>query len=63
MTITHGILTLFGMYDNLIHEMKEITENDSKSIAKKVNWKETKVFDNSNRGRYQKLSIYRGKWR
>jgi len=63
MTIIHGILSTFGTFDNLIHEMDEITINDAKRENKKVNWKETQVFDNSNRGRYQNLAIYRERWK
>lgn len=63
MTITHGILFAHGTFDNLIHEMNEISENDIKRESKKVNWKKTKVFDNSNRGRYQNLAICRERWR
>lgn len=59
--ITHGILTAYSRFDNLIHEMNEIEENDVLRENKKVNWTETRVFDNSNRGR--SLSIYQGRWR
>jgi len=61
-TITHGILVAHVTFDNLIHEMDEITENDVIRENKKINWKETQVFDNSNRGRYQNLVIYRERW-
>jgi len=61
MTITHGILWTFGTFDNLIHEMNEITENDAIRENKKVNWKETRVFDNSNKR--QNLAIYMERWR
>lgn len=63
MTITHGILLTHGTFDNLIHELEEITANDDRKVNKKVNWKKTRVFDNSNKGRYQNLSIYRERWR
>ena len=63
LTITHGILLAQGTFDNLIHEMNEITANDERRINKKVNWKETQVFDNSNSARYQRLAIYRERWR
>ena len=63
MTITHGILLVYGTFDNLIHEMDEITSNDVNRENKIVNWKETQVSDNSNRGRHQNLSIYRERWR
>jgi len=63
MTITHGVLMAHGIFDLLIHEMDEITVNDAKRENKKVNWEKTKVFDNSNRGRYQNLAIYRERWR
>jgi len=59
--ITHGILVVYDTFDNLIHEMNEITENDALRENKKVNWTETKAFDNSNRGRA--LSIYQERWR
>jgi len=58
--ITHGILLTYGTFDNLIHEMNEITENDIKREPKKVNWKKTKVFDNFNRG--LKI-IYQERWK
>lgn len=61
--IIFGILSTIGTFDNLIHEMNEITENDAKRENKIVDWKETKVYDNSNRGRYQNLAIYRERWR
>jgi len=61
--ILYGILSTFGAFDNLLHEMNEITKNDIKRENKKVNWKETKVFDNSNKGRYQNLEISRERWR
>jgi len=62
-TITHGILVAHGTFDNLIHEMDEITENDAIRENKKVNWEKTRVFDNSNRGRHQNLAIYGERWR
>jgi len=49
--ITHGILADFGTFDYLIHEIKVISENDAKREPLKINWEETEVFDNSNRGR------------
>jgi len=61
--ITHGILATYGIFDKLLHEMNEVTANDSKKVSKKINWKKTKVCDNSNRGRYQNLAIYRERWR
>lgn len=61
MTITHGILTAHGIFDLLLHEMKEINHNDSKRKNLEVNWKKTKVYDNSNRG--QKKAIYLERWR
>lgn len=67
--ITHGILStydsydLFDSFDSLIHEIRAMTDNDAKSVNKKVMWGETKVYDNSNNGRYKKLDIYREKWR
>ena len=63
MTITHGIFMVYGTFDNLIHEMDKITANEPKQENKIVNWKETKVTDNSNSARYQKMSIYRERWR
>lgn len=63
LTITHGILLAQGTFDNLIHELDEITANDAKRVNKKVNWKKTKVFDNSVSARYQNLTIYRERWR
>lgn len=63
LTITHGILLSHGTFDRFIHEMDEITANDVKRENKKVNWEETKVFDNSNPGRYQNLFFYRERWR
>jgi len=59
--IIHGILSIHGTFDNLIHEMNEITSNNTKRENKKVNWKETEVFDNSNHGRY--TSIFAERWR
>lgn len=61
--ITHGILVAYGTFDNLIHEMNEISENDVIRENRQVNWKETKVFDNSNSARYKNLEIYRERWR
>jgi len=48
--ITHGILKAIG-WDSLIHEIKIISEHDAVKTNKKVNWKKTKCFDNSNRRR------------
>ena len=61
MTITHGVLVAYGTFDNLIHEMNEITENDAIRENKTVNWKKTRVFDNSNKRK--NLAIYREKRR
>jgi len=63
MTITHGILTPFGIFNSLIHEMNEISGNNIRRENKKVNWKKTNVFDNSQKAQYQKLTIYREVWR
>lgn len=63
MTITHGILVAHGTFDLLIHEMDEITKNDATRENKTVDWSETRVFDNSNRGRYQSLAIHREPWK
>jgi len=63
MVITHGILLTYGTFDNLIHEMNEISKNDAKRESKKVNWKKTKVFDNSNPGKYKNLAKSRERWR
>ena len=63
LTITHGILIAHGLFDRLIHEMDEITTNDVKRENKTINWQETKVTDNSNSARYQKLAVYRERWR
>jgi len=61
--IVFGILSTYATFDRLIHEMTEITANDFRRENKKVNWKETQVYNNSNKGRYQNLSIYRERWR
>lgn len=61
--IIFGILSTYGTFDNLIHEMDEISCNDARRENKKVNWKKTKVYDNSNRGKYQNLAIYLERWR
>jgi len=61
--IIHGILSAHGIFDNLIHEMDEITVNDTRQENKRVNWKETNFSDNTNKGRYQNLSIYRESWK
>ena len=55
--ITHGILTSHGIFDMLKHELDEISKSDIKKQNKVINWKETKVYDNSNRG--QKNQIIR----
>ena len=57
MTILFGILAVHGTFDNFIHEMDEISKYDAQKRPKKVNWKETEVFDNSNRG----LGTYLGR--
>ena len=49
MTITYGILTPFDIFNSLIHEMEEISEYNAKQIPKRINWKDTIVYDNSNR--------------
>ena len=49
--ITHGILVGGGVFDKLVHEMKMNSEFATKRKYKKIVWEETKVFDNSNRGR------------
>jgi len=49
--IIHGILSSMGVFDSLIHEIKQISENDAKKESLKIDWKETEVFDNSNRNR------------
>jgi len=49
--IIHGILADLRTFDYLIHEIKVISENEAKKEPLKINWKETEVFDNSNRGR------------
>ena len=59
--ILHGILTSFGTIDNLIHEIKSITDHDAIKKPREINWNKTKVYDNSNRG--QKKSIYTEEWR
>lgn len=59
--ITHGILLAYGRFDNLIHEMNEVIENDAIRENKKLNWSETITFDNSNRGRA--LSFYQERWK
>jgi len=51
MVITHGILCIFNTVDELIHEIKIISDYDAKIIPKKINWKETEVSNNSNRER------------
>ena len=48
--IIHGILSGMGVFVSLIHEMYEISEFDVQKNYK-INWDETKVYDNSNRGR------------
>jgi len=59
--IIHGILAAHGTIDNLIHEIKTIGDFDAVKEPRKINWKKTKVYDNSNRGR--KVSIYKERWR
>ena len=49
--ITHGILVSAGIFDKLAWEMIELSEFETKRKYKKIDWDETKVFDNSNRGR------------
>ena len=49
--ITHGILVGGGVFDKLVHEINENSKFDTKRKYKKIAWEETKVFDNSNRGR------------
>ena len=51
----HGILATHGTFDKLIHEMDEITANDARRENKKVNWKKTKVLDNSNQDKAHNL--------
>lgn len=53
LTITHGVLLSHGSFDGLIHEIDEIIKNDIKKEPKKVNRKETEIFDNSNRGLFR----------
>ena len=62
MTITHGILLGTGTFYNLIHEMEEISKNDVIRENRKIDWKETETFDNSNPGRFQNIAIYRERW-
>jgi len=57
LTITHGILTGFN---GLIREMDDVAEFDAHRESKKINWNETKVFDNSNRAN---VAIYKERWR
>jgi len=61
--ILHGILASYGIFFSLLHEMNVLTENDTQRENRKINWKETQVYDNSNKGRYQNLTIYRERWR
>jgi len=48
--IIHGILTAHDTFDCLIDTMNEITKEQPNKEPKKINWKKTEVFDNSNRG-------------
>jgi len=59
--IIHGILTTYGTIDNLIHVIKNITDHDAVKIPRNIDWIETKVYDNSNRGR--NTAIYKERWR
>jgi len=59
--ITHGILSAIGTWDSMIHEVDVIREFDIKLKPKKINWKKTKVYDNSNRG--QRKAIYKERWK
>ena len=59
--IIHGILSAHGTIDNLIHEIKAISDYDAVKIPREINWNKTKVYDNSNRG--QKTAIYKERWR
>jgi len=58
--IRHGILTGMRFFDSLIHELSEISEFDAERKVKEIDWSETQVYDNSNRG---KKAIYKEKWR
>lgn len=60
--IIHGILSAHGTIYNLIHEIKIISDFDAVKQPREINWKKTKVFDNSNPGRVG-TSIYRERWR
>jgi len=44
MMIIHGILSAHGTIDNLIHEIKIITEFDAVKTPREIIWKKTKVF-------------------
>jgi len=59
--IIHGILAAFGVFDNLIHEMNEITANDTRRENKKVNWEKTNPTNYQNRGLGS--TIYMERWR
>lgn len=59
--IIFGILSVYGTIDNLIHEIKAISNSDAVKIPREINWDKTKVYDNSNRG--QKTAIYKEKWK
>lgn len=60
--LTHEILAEMSWH-TFDKEMDKISKNATQRETKKIDCKKTKVFDNSNRGRYQNLSIYRERWR
>ncbi len=67
MTIIHGILCTSDITILLFHKMLFFNEEnlDNNGLnprlkAEKINWNETEVFDNSNRG---KRAIYKGDWK
>lgn len=37
--ILHGILAAYGTWDNLIHELNNITDFDAKKTNKIISWK------------------------
>ena len=56
--ITHGILANTNNFVILLREIKSISDHKAQELYK-INWMNTKVFDNSNRG---ERAIYKGDW-
>jgi len=51
--IRHGILAGDGPLDFLFHEIKKNLDFDVENVSKKISWKKTHVFDNSNRNKWR----------